>query len=145
MLEEGGPTYAQQVSRFAERREAYPATYLGLTMERSALYARIDARVDGMIADGLVQEVRGLLDAGYRGALTATQAIGYKELVAVVEDGADLGEAVEAIKLASRRYAKRQLTWFRADPRVTWIDVTDLSPEEAAAAAIALLESGQRL
>jgi tRNA dimethylallyltransferase len=145
MLEEGGPTYARQVSRFAERREAYPATYLGLTMERSALYARIDARVDGMIADGLVQEVRGLLDAGYRGALTATQAIGYKELVAVVEDGADLGEAVEAIKLASRRYAKRQLTWFRADPRVTWIDVTDLSPEEAAAAAIALLESGQRL
>ena len=62
-----------------------------------------------------------------RDALTAAQAIGYKEFVPVIEDGADLDEAIAAVKQASRRYAKRQLTWFRADPRIAWIDVTELS------------------
>ena len=87
-------------------------------MERDALYARIDARVDAMLADGLLDEVARLLAAGYRGALTAAQAIGYKELVPVLDGSGDLENAVAAIKQATRRYAKRQLTWFRADPRV---------------------------
>lgn len=144
MLDEDGPSYAEQASRFAERRSAYPATYIGLTMERAALYARVDARVDRMIADGLLGEVEDLIRAGYRGALTASQAIGYKELVPVLEGHGDLDEAVKAIKLASRRYAKRQLTWFRADPRVEWIDVTDLSPSDAVTAARTLIESDRR-
>jgi tRNA dimethylallyltransferase len=114
-------------------------------MERSALYERIDSRVDAMIASGLLAEVEGLLEAGYREALTAAQAIGYKELLPVLEDEADLGEALEAIKRASRRYAKRQLTWFRADPRIKWLDVTGLTPSDATARVADLVESQSRL
>ena len=144
MLEEKGPSYAEQASHFTERRAAYSATYIGLVMERSALYARIDARVDHMIAAGLLDEVQRLLEAGYREALTSAQAIGYKELVPVLEGRSGLDAAADAIKLATRHYAKRQLTWFRADPRVNWVDVTDLSPDDAVVAASALLESGDR-
>jgi tRNA dimethylallyltransferase len=115
---------------------------VGLTMERPALYARIDARVEAMLAAGLLAEVEGLLAAGYRKALTAAQAIGYKELVPVVEGSARIDDAAEAIKQATRRYAKRQLTWFRADPRIHWIDVTGLSSAAAADAVYPLVSSG---
>jgi len=144
LLETGGPTYAEQAAHFTDRRAAVPAVLIGLTMERPTLYARIDARVDAMLASGLLAEVAALVMAGYRDALTATQAIGYKELLPVLERGADLAEAVCAIKQATRRYAKRQLTWFRADPRVSWIDVTELSPAAAVSAARALVESRER-
>ncbi len=132
MLDTEGVSYASQAAGFARRRSVYDAVFIGLAMERAELYARIDARVDAMIARGLLDEVRGLLEAGYRDALTAAQAIGYKELVPVAEEGADLAEAVAAVKQATRRYAKRQLTWFRADPRITWLDVTGLAAGEAA-------------
>jgi tRNA dimethylallyltransferase len=138
MLDEGA-SYAAQAEGFSERRSIYDATIIGLTMQRAALYERIDARVDGMLEAGLLGEVTSLLDAGYRSALTASQAIGYKELVPVVEEGADLAEGVAAIKRATRRYAKRQLTWFRADPRVRWLDVTAMTPAEALEAGLALL------
>lgn len=130
MLDEGC-SYAAQHEGFAERRGVYDATFVGLTMDRDALYRRVDERVDAMLRAGLLEEVRSLLLAGFRGALTAHQAIGYKELVPVIEGESELGDAVEAIKRASRRYAKRQLTWFRADPRVRWVDVTGLPTEQA--------------
>lgn len=130
-----GESYARQHEGFAVRESIYDARFIGLTMDRELLYTRIDARVDAMMSAGLVGEVEALLDAGFRDALTAQQAIGYKELVPVIEDGSDLDEAVESIKRSSRRYAKRQLTWFRADPRIRWIDVTELSPEQAAEAS----------
>jgi tRNA dimethylallyltransferase len=142
MLEDDGTSYAEQHALLAERRSVYNATYVGLTMERPALYARIDARVEAMLAAGLLAEVEGLLAAGYRKALTAAQAIGYKELVPVVEGAARIDEAAEAIKQATRRYAKRQLTWFRADPRIHWIDVTGLSSAAAADAVYPLVSSG---
>lgn len=141
LLETGGPSYAEQAAHFADRKAAVPATIVGLMMDRAALYERIDQRVDAMMESGLIDEVSGLLDAGYRKALTASQAIGYKELVPVIEQGADLAEAVAAIKQATRRYAKRQMTWFRADLRVSWLDVTDMSPGEAVSHASALIES----
>lgn len=141
MLDADDVSYADQHARFAQRRAAYRTAYLGLTMDRGALYARIDARVDEMVAAGLLDEVRRLLGSGYRKVLTAAQAIGYKELVPVIEDSAPLDEAVATIKQASRRYAKRQLTWFRADPRIRWLDVTDMSSAEAAERAAALVES----
>ena len=140
MLDEGA-SYASQSLGFSERRSVYDVAIVGLTMERAALYERIDSRVDAMLADDLLDEVMRLLDAGYRTALTATQAIGYKELVPVIEQRADLAEAAAAIKQATRHYAKRQLTWFRADPRVLWLDVTELSPLQAEEAALALLQS----
>jgi tRNA dimethylallyltransferase len=143
MLAEGS-SYADQASGFSARRLHYPGTRLiGLALDRVTLYERIDHRVDTMLASGLLDEVHGLVQRGFREGLTATQAIGYKELVPVVEGEADLGEAVAAIKQASRRYAKRQLTWFSADPRIEWIDVTGLSPEQALGVLLDLLESAK--
>lgn len=139
-MNDEGVSYAEQAAGFSARESVFDARFVGLDMRRDALYQRIDARVDDMIARGLLCEVRDLLDAGLRDALTATQAIGYKELVPVLEGAADLQEAVFAIKQASRRYAKRQLTWFRADPRVHWLDVTELSLDQAAEAALAALD-----
>ena len=141
-LAESGVSYADRAGGLARREAHYPGTrFVGLTMDRSALYERIDRRVDAMMAAGLLAEVERLLGAGYRTALTAAQAIGYKELVPVVEAALPLGDAVAAIKQASRRYAKRQLTWFRADPRITWLDVTGRTVAEAADHVVDLLES----
>ncbi len=92
-----------------------------LDWPRDVLYRRIDARVDMMMADGLLNEVCGLLDSGVPADAQAMQGIGYKELIPVLRDGAPLDEAVELIKRRSRNYAKRQLTWFRADKRIHWI------------------------
>jgi tRNA dimethylallyltransferase len=135
-MADAGVSYAERMAAFSVRRSHYPTDFIGLDMDRGALYRRIDARVDEMVRAGLVDEVRGLLDAGLRDAITAAQAIGYKEIAPVIEAGAGLDEAVEMIKQASRRYAKRQLTWFRADPRVTWLDATDSSTALLADAAM---------
>lgn len=143
MLAEG-TSYAAQASGFTTRVSHYPGTvYVGLTAERGWLYDRIDARVETMVADGLLDEVSDLLKAGFRDALTAAQAIGYKEFVPVLEGTVPLDAAVATVKQATRRYAKRQLTWFRADERVRWIDATDLSSTQAASAALGLLESSE--
>jgi tRNA dimethylallyltransferase len=139
----GGDSYARQAERFSKRRSVYDAIFLGLTMDREFLYRHIDTRVDQMIEDGLAHEVSALLDAGFRDALTATQAIGYKELVRVIESGADLADAIAEIKQSTRRYAKRQLTWFRGDSRIRWIDASDRSFDECAREAFRLLESDE--
>ena len=99
----------------------YTALKLGLNYEnRADLYARIDARVEEMAASGLADEVRALLESGVSSGCTAMQAIGYKELCAAVEDGGDLTAALDEVKLRSRQYAKRQLTWFRRDRTTQW-------------------------
>jgi tRNA dimethylallyltransferase len=136
-----GVSYADQAARFSRRRSIYETTFLGLTMDRRSLYERIDRRVDAMVDAGLVEEVRALLAHGLRDALTAGQAIGYKELVPVIEQAADLSDAIDLIKQASRRYAKRQLTWLRADPRIAWIDVTSLDAACILDTALDLLSS----
>ncbi len=141
---ESGTSYAEQAARFSKRESVYDSVMLGLTMDREQLSARIDERVDRMLATGLLEEVRALVSRGFREALTAAQAIGYKELVPVIERGADLGQAIASIKQATRRYAKRQMTWFRADPRIMWLDVTESSPEQARSAALRLVESRER-
>jgi len=138
-----GGSYAEQARLFSERRSIYDTVFLGMTMDRQTLYDRIDQRVDAMISAGLVEEVRRLLDAGFREALTAAQAIGYKELVPVIEKERELAEAIEGIKRATRRYAKRQLTWFRADRRIRWIDVTGHSLGHTTDLALGLLQSDE--
>lgn len=137
---DGGMVYAHHREGFSDRTSVFDARIVGLTMDRELLYQRIDARVDAMVEAGLLDEIRGLLETGLRDALTAKQAIGYKEFVPVIEQGSDMGQALWAVKQASRRYAKRQLTWFRADPRVQWIDVTDMSLQHAAEAALGTLD-----
>lgn len=131
MLDEG-TSYADQKAAFSALRPRYEAVYFGLTMERERLYQRIDDRVDAMIAAGLIDEVERLMDAGAASALTARQAIGYKELIAYLEGTIVLDEAVELIKMRSRRYAKRQLSWFRRDGRISWISMDELDEDAAA-------------
>jgi len=104
---------------------------VGLTMERSLLHAHINARVFQMIQQGWLEEVIRLLDAGVPENSQAMQAIGYRELAPVVRGETKLEEAIPRIQLATRQYAKRQLTWFRRDPRVHWFDWGD-DPEPVA-------------
>jgi tRNA dimethylallyltransferase len=125
-LIERGTSYARQHEGFTRFEAVYPVRFIGLTVEPVVLYEAIERRVDTMMALGLLDEVRGLLARGFREAATAQQAIGYKELVSVLEGGSSLEDAVARIKQATRRYAKRQRTWFKRDDRIEWIDVTDL-------------------
>ncbi|HPP31105.1 MAG TPA: tRNA (adenosine(37)-N6)-dimethylallyltransferase MiaA [Soehngenia sp.] len=105
------------------------AMYL-LYMDRSKIYDRINARVDKMIKDGLVEEVEHLLKMGYKKDLNSMQGIGYKEIVDYLENNITLSEAVELIKKRSRNYAKRQLTWFKRDERYKWINIDEFTDTE---------------
>jgi tRNA dimethylallyltransferase len=116
---------------------AYDSKLFGLTMPREALAARIDARVDQMVAAGLVDEVRRLLQMGYDPEATAMQAIGYKEFVAYLAGREGLEQAIDAVKLETRKYAKRQMTWFRKHDDIEWIDVCGVSDPSDVASEIA--------
>jgi len=94
------------------RTPVYDAILIGLNMDRQILYEQINKRVDLMIQDGLLQEVKGLYDQGYNDA-QSMKAIGYKEMIPYIEGKQTLDECIELLKRNSRRYAKRQLTWFR--------------------------------
>ena len=106
----------------AQRNSRYPVVRIGLNMPREKLYAGIDRRVDRMMAQGLLEEVKGLKAKGYNRKLPAMQAIGYAQLLAYLEGEVPLETAVENIKRATRQFAKRQLTWFRRDERIRWFD-----------------------
>jgi tRNA dimethylallyltransferase len=104
----------------------YNAVKYALTFSgREKLYERIDRRVDDMISRGLAGEVKSLLEMGVSSKCTSMQAIGYKELSNAIADGTDIVTAIEKIKMESRRYAKRQLTWLRRDEDITWITWED--------------------
>lgn len=102
----------------------YDVAIIGLTMEREQLYNRINRRVDMMIDQGLIEEVKNLYDHHIRN-VQSIQAIGYKELYEYFDGKVSLEEAIETLKQNSRRYAKRQLTWFRNKLNVTWFDMTN--------------------
>ena len=109
---------------------AYNGSYVGLRREREDLHQRINGRVKAMIQQGLVEEVRSLLAGPGGMSMQAKQALGYPEIIAHLNGQTDLPHAIEAIKIHTRQFAKRQLTWFRRFPKVTWLDVqTDESPE----------------
>ncbi|MBP3523763.1 MAG: tRNA (adenosine(37)-N6)-dimethylallyltransferase MiaA [Clostridia bacterium] len=117
-----------------QRREGpYHVLVYGLSLPREQMYAKINARVDEMIRNGLVDEVKGLLDRGIepRTEGGAMQAIGYKEIVSALRGEMTMERAVELIKQGSRRYAKRQWTWFRHDKRTKWFDWTAYESEDA--------------
>jgi tRNA dimethylallyltransferase len=96
----------------------------GLRWNRDALYNRIEERVDKMIEDGLVDEITGILNDGYDKNLNSLNTVGYKEIISYLEKEITLIRAIELIKRNTRRYAKRQLTWFRADKRIKWFHVS---------------------
>ncbi|MEG2288533.1 MAG: tRNA (adenosine(37)-N6)-dimethylallyltransferase MiaA [Clostridium sp.] len=100
----------------------YNVNYYVLNMDRSKLYERINKRVDIMIEKGLLNEVIKLSEGGYTKDMQSMKGIGYKELLEYLQGDISLDKAIENIKQFSRNYAKRQLTWFRKDPRVIWIN-----------------------
>ena len=120
--QETGKTITQHNLETQALPPRYEAAYIGLDFEkRDDLRARIDRRVDIMVQQGLLQEVRDLLSSGIPRTATALQAIGYKQFLAVEEGLASVDEAVEEVKLRSRQYAKRQLTWLRRNEAIHWI------------------------
>lgn len=104
------------------RDNRYRVLKIGLAPSRLELYQRIDRRAEAMFAEGLVEEAAALLAAGYPAELKAMQTIGYREAVQLLQGKRSAGEALAAVQTATRRYAKRQLTWFRADPEIIWVD-----------------------
>ncbi|TCL45822.1 tRNA dimethylallyltransferase [Thermolongibacillus altinsuensis] len=118
-----GKTMTQWLSE-QKRQLVYDVALIGLTMEREKLYRRINERVDQMIAQGLIDEVKALYKRGIRDC-QSIQAIGYKELYAYFDGILSLEEAIEQLKQNSRRYAKRQLTWFRNQMPVQWFDMSE--------------------
>lgn len=116
-----GRTITQHDAETRARPPRYRAFTVTLTyLDRADLYGRIDSRVDAMIAEGLFEEVESLLKEGLSADCTAMQAIGYKEAVLALRGELSRGEAAELIKQNSRRYAKRQLTWFGRNPAAHW-------------------------
>jgi len=110
-----------------QQKLLYNAVVIGITMDRQLLYQRINERVDMMIEQGLVNEVAKLLQSGVSPSCQGMQGIGYKEVVRHVQGEMDLAMATENIKQATRNFAKRQLTWYRKMPYITWFDVNDFS------------------
>lgn len=136
----GVPLSALQTQWQAAPRPAPPM--IGLTLDRARLYQRIEARVDAMMAAGLLDEVRRVRAAGIERNCSASQAIGYKELLAHLRGECILEEAVALIKRNTRRFAKHQLTWFRKDPRIQWFDVEQYASVAALADAVLARVSG---
>ena len=131
-----GVSYADQKEKFASIESHYPVCMIGLRLDPDVLVKRIEDRVDGMMENGLVDEVRALVCAGYENAITANQAIGYKEFIEADHGTCSYTAAVEAVKTATRRYAKRQRTWFGKDDRIKWLDAQHQSFEELVSAAL---------
>ena len=140
-------TGAPFTARMPGFESVYPAVHIGL--DRADLDERVDRRVRQMMAAGFLDEVRALLPLGLRDSPTAGKALGYAQLSACLDDDgnvvADLDEAVEATARATRRFVRRQRSWFRRDPRISWLDATGRSTaalaEDALAAAAPTLVS----
>lgn len=114
-----------------------PAVSYGLSADRAVIVRRIELRVDDMMSRGLLEEVKELIRLGYANCKVAMQAIGYKELIAHLEGRLSLQEAVDMIKAETRKYSKRQMTWFRRNKQTVWLD-SDYMDAEGLAGRIAL-------
>lgn len=130
-----GVPISEHQERTKLKESRYDATMFLINHNREVLYDRINRRVDIMISDGLVDEVRSIMNMGYSRDLNSMQGIGYKEMIAYLEGEISLADAIDMIKQNSRRYAKRQLTWFRRDGRINM-----LSPDDAVNEALGILK-----
>ena len=130
--------------RHRQNAQSLDAVQVALEWPRDQLYARIDARVDQMLEQGLLEEVQALLDHGHGPDIERLRSLGYREMAAHLRGECPLGEAMERMKRNTRRYAKRQLSWFRGDPRIHWLPVApDKTIEELREQALGLLEGRQ--
>jgi tRNA dimethylallyltransferase len=107
------------------RKSPYELCLVGLTMDRALLYSRIDRRVDAMIEQGLVAEVERLIACGCTPDMVSMQGLGYKEVAAYLAGDCSLAEAIDSVKRDTRRFAKRQLSWFRHMADIQWVDTGD--------------------
>ncbi|MEN8243385.1 MAG: tRNA (adenosine(37)-N6)-dimethylallyltransferase MiaA [Thermodesulfobacteriota bacterium] len=126
----------QEQHRFEPQR--LQTVKIGLHMDREALYQRIDQRVDIMLDQGLLAEVKGLLEKEYSPDLKSMKSLGYRHMAAFLKNEVDWEETVRTLKRDTRRYAKRQMTWFKADPEIVWMGPDEL---EGAAAMIAAFKA----
>ena len=120
----------EQVSRQAAGQPVYQAAVFGLTLERSLLYARINQRVDAMLAAGLEQETRQLLQAGLSPTALSMRSIGYRQMAQYLTGELEYDEMTAKIKQATRNFAKRQFTWYKKMPYIHWFDVEKLPDQE---------------
>ncbi len=125
-----GRTITEQAKLDSQREGDFDVIMFALSWPREVLYDRINRRVDEMMRLGLVDEVKRLLNNGLTKGSTAMQALGYKEIVQALDGEISMEDAVDAIKQGSRHYAKRQLTWFRRDERVHWIEAPGKSLDQ---------------
>jgi len=131
-----GETISSLQALDRERPPRYNTCQFGLTLPREELYRRIEARIEQQLAAGLVAEVQGLLDRGYGEGLVPMKGLGYAQVARYLRGACSLGDVVVALKRDTRRFAKRQLTWFRADARVQWVDMMEVGGPVGAAKLI---------
>ncbi|WP_022853712.1 tRNA (adenosine(37)-N6)-dimethylallyltransferase MiaA [Thermodesulfatator atlanticus] len=115
-----GRPFSELAKEHAFRKRRYPCLKIGLTLPREELYAKLDARVEKMLEAGLLEEIKAILAKGYSPELKPLKTIGYKQMTAYLLGKLDFSEAKRLMKRDTRRYAKRQLTWFKKDPEVKW-------------------------
>jgi tRNA dimethylallyltransferase len=119
-----GETLSHLHSKQKQEQDCCETTQVAIDYPRPELYDRINRRVDGMFEAGFIEEVQDLLAAGYEEHILRLKSLGYREVIGHLRGETSLDEAVESMKMHTRRYAKRQLTWFRADTRIQWLDTS---------------------
>ncbi|GAA1358950.1 tRNA (adenosine(37)-N6)-dimethylallyltransferase MiaA [Arthrobacter rhombi] len=128
-------------SYMPQRNYVQPTLQIGLDLERPLLHERLERRVERMYAAGLLEEVRELAVRGLRETKTAARAIGYSQFLEVIDGISTVEQAIESTVVATRRFARRQITWFRADPRVAWFDPSVPGAADAIGAQVREFES----
>jgi tRNA dimethylallyltransferase len=131
-----GETFSELHRRHQARRDTMPIRRFAPGWDRQALYDRINRRVNHMIENGWAEEVRALLNAGHEKDIYRIKALGFREIAAFLQGKQSLEEAVEATKMHHRRYAKRQISWFRGDDRITWVPASEATSPDALAGEV---------
>lgn len=121
-----GIKFSETNTDIRKQSNKYECILIGLSMDRKVLYDRINERVDKMLSEGLVEEVKALIDKGYNKNLVSMQAIGYKEIIDYLAGNMSLEESLNILKRNTRRFAKRQFTWFLRDENVKWFNISSV-------------------
>ena len=128
---ETGIPISEHNEKESKRISPYNFEYFVLNDARSKLYDRIDRRIDIMVEQGLIEEVKALKDQGYTKDLVSMQGLGYKEILDYLDGATSLDEALYILKRDTRHFAKRQITWFKREKEVTWVDKNEFTSEDA--------------